>query len=98
MASVVHSDRASTSRISTEGLDIDQLVSSSANFFHIPRFPISSEELSTTLADHEAKGMPLVVSDIHEHPQWPSETFTLDYFAHNTPPSQPNHFYSVDFS
>lgn len=92
MSSVGHTDRVPASRISVEGLDIDELVSSSSNFFHVPRFPIFSEELSATLADHEAKGIPLVVSDIHEHPQWPSEKFTLEYFAQTAPTSPFNRF------
>lgn len=103
MNSVVKTDEEQehtmpAARISTNKWDIDELVSSSPNFFHIPRFPISADELSITLADHEAKGIPLVVSDIHEHPEWSSGKFTLGYFARHSPPSQLTYYHSLELT
>lgn len=79
---------ATARTIAPDGLKLDRFIDSSPNFLHITRCPIHEKNVNQVVADYEEQGLPLVVEDIHKHPLWLRDGFSLDYFVEHAPPSK----------
>lgn len=65
---------------STLGWSLDFLLDYSSNFVAAERISATSHDLAKTIKEFEHRGEPLVVESYNNHPKWPHEMFTLDYF------------------
>ncbi|ESK94580.1 hypothetical protein Moror_7961 [Moniliophthora roreri MCA 2997] len=66
-------------RLTCRGWSFDKLIS--RGFKPISRVSIldSRENLMKTIAEHETKGIPLIIQDIHKHPKWSDQDFSPEW-------------------
>ncbi|KAJ7581219.1 hypothetical protein C8J56DRAFT_794320 [Mycena floridula] len=68
-------------------LDIDELVArpsrSGSGFRHIRRVSVlePAAVVAAAIQAHETSGEPLIIGDLHKHDKWPTELFSLDWYA-----------------
>lgn len=77
--------------ITTKGWTLSGLVKKASNFYPVDRIHFRDPGLMQKIQTHEDSGVPLIIQGFHEHKDWPTDLFTLDWLnEHGKPGKKPS--------